>query len=115
MALTGALCVFVHAVAGFTNKSLRRAGGRAARFSDTTAIRAALARMVSEDRYAPATANKHLAALRGTFEGGVAYGGHGNRRLHARRRPAPDQRQPPPRRARRWPARAGRPPGLVPG
>ncbi len=31
------------------------------RFSHTTAIRAALARAVSEGRYAPATANKHLA------------------------------------------------------
>ncbi|MDQ6782878.1 MAG: tyrosine-type recombinase/integrase [Actinomycetota bacterium] len=38
------------------------------RFSHTTAIRAALARAVSEGRYAPATANKHLAALRGTLK-----------------------------------------------
>jgi hypothetical protein len=37
----------------------------ALRFTHTTAVRAALARAVSEDRYAPATANKHLAALRG--------------------------------------------------
>lgn len=38
------------------------------RFSHTTAIRAALARAVSEGRYAPATANKHLAALRGALK-----------------------------------------------
>ncbi len=38
------------------------------RFSQTSAIRAALARAVSEGRYAPATANKHLAALRGTLK-----------------------------------------------
>ncbi len=38
------------------------------RYSHTTAIRAALARAVSEGRYAPATANKHLAALRGTLK-----------------------------------------------
>jgi len=38
------------------------------RFSQTTAIRAALARAVSEGRYAPATANKHLAALRGALK-----------------------------------------------
>jgi len=38
------------------------------RFSHTTAIRAALARAVTEGRYAPATANKHLAALRGTLK-----------------------------------------------
>jgi site-specific recombinase XerD len=38
------------------------------RFSHTTAIRAALARAVSENRYAPATANKHLAALRGALK-----------------------------------------------
>ncbi len=38
------------------------------RFSHTTAIRAALARAVSEGRYAPATANKHLSALRGALK-----------------------------------------------
>jgi len=38
------------------------------RFSHTTAIRAALARAVSDGRYAPATANKHLAALRGALK-----------------------------------------------
>lgn len=38
------------------------------RFTHTTAVRAALARAVSEDRYAPATANKHLAALRGALK-----------------------------------------------
>jgi len=38
------------------------------RYSHTTAIRAALARAVTEGRYAPATANKHLAALRGTLK-----------------------------------------------
>ena len=38
------------------------------RFSQTTAIRAALARAVSEGRYAPATANKYMAALRGTMK-----------------------------------------------
>jgi len=38
------------------------------RFSHTTAIRAALARAVGEGRYAPATANKHLAALRGALK-----------------------------------------------
>jgi len=41
-------------------------GGAA--FSHTTAIRAALARAVSDGRYAPATANKHLAALRGALK-----------------------------------------------
>jgi site-specific recombinase XerD len=40
----------------------------ALRFAHTTAIRAALARAVSEGRYAPATANKHLAALRGALK-----------------------------------------------
>jgi site-specific recombinase XerD len=38
------------------------------RFSHTTAVRAALARAVSDGRYAPATANKHLAALRGALK-----------------------------------------------
>ncbi len=38
------------------------------RFTHTTAVRAALARAVSDDRYAPATANKHLAALRGALK-----------------------------------------------
>lgn len=38
------------------------------RYSHTVAIRAALARAVSESRYAPATANKHLAALRGALK-----------------------------------------------
>jgi len=38
------------------------------RFSHTTALRAALGRAVSEGRYAPATANKHIAALRGALK-----------------------------------------------
>ena len=38
------------------------------RYAHTTAVRAALARAVSEGRYAPATANKHLAALRGALK-----------------------------------------------
>ena len=38
------------------------------RYAHTTAIRAALARAVTDGRYAPATANKHLAALRGTLK-----------------------------------------------
>jgi hypothetical protein len=38
------------------------------RFTHTSAVRAALARAVSEGRYAPATANKHLAALRGAMK-----------------------------------------------
>ena len=38
------------------------------RFSHTTALRAALGRAVTEGRYAPATANKHLAALRGALK-----------------------------------------------
>ncbi len=38
------------------------------RFTHTTAVRAALARAVGEGRYAPATANKHLAALRGAMK-----------------------------------------------
>ena len=38
------------------------------RFTHTTAIRAALARAVTDGRYAPATANKHIAALRGALK-----------------------------------------------
>ncbi len=38
------------------------------RYAHTTAIRAALARAVTDGRYAPATANKHLAALRGALK-----------------------------------------------
>jgi site-specific recombinase XerD len=38
------------------------------RFTHTTAIRAALARSVTDGRYAPATANKHIAALRGALK-----------------------------------------------
>ena len=38
------------------------------RLRHTTAIRAALAGTVSQGRYAPATANKHLAALRGALK-----------------------------------------------
>ncbi len=40
----------------------------ALRFTHTTAIRAALARAVTDGRYAPATANKHIAALRGALK-----------------------------------------------
>lgn len=40
----------------------------ALRYPHTSAVRAALARAVAEDRYAPATANKHLAALRGALK-----------------------------------------------
>jgi integrase len=47
------------------------------RFSHTTAIRAALARAVSEGRYAPATANKHLAALRGALKAAWRMGAMG--------------------------------------
>jgi len=38
------------------------------RFAHTTAIRAAQAPAVNDGRYAPATANKHLAALRGALK-----------------------------------------------
>ena len=38
------------------------------RFTHTSAVRAALSRAVSDGRYAPATANKHLAALRGALK-----------------------------------------------
>lgn len=38
------------------------------RFTHTTALRAALARAVTDGRYAPATANKHIAALRGALK-----------------------------------------------
>jgi site-specific recombinase XerD len=38
------------------------------RYSHTSAVRAALLRAVHSGRYAPATANKHLAALRGTLK-----------------------------------------------
>ncbi len=38
------------------------------RFTHTAAVRAALARAVGEGRYAPATANKHLAVLRGAMK-----------------------------------------------
>jgi len=38
------------------------------RYPQTSAVRAALAMAVAEERYAPATANKHLAALRGALK-----------------------------------------------
>lgn len=38
------------------------------RYAHTSAVRAALVRAVDEGRYSPATANKHLAALRGVLK-----------------------------------------------
>ncbi len=47
------------------------------RYAHTTAIRAALARAVTDGRYAPATANKHLAALRGALKAAWRMGAMG--------------------------------------